>query len=191
MKDRLIIHIPESIADIKLSQYIEIQKLLERDLEDNAFTERLIILLSGISKRDVKKIDVKDYAMIGEAINVALNTDSEFQPRFTMKGVEYGMIPNLDEMSQGEYIDLTTPAEEGSNLSTIMAVLFRPIVKSDSFGNYSIEPYDASLDRIKAMDDVPMNIVNGAMVFFWSLARELKNYTLKSTEVQEGVKSLQ
>ena len=77
MKDRLIIHIPESIADIKLSQYIEIQKLLERDLEDNAFTERLIILLSGISKRDVKKIDVKDYAMIGEAINVALNTDSE------------------------------------------------------------------------------------------------------------------
>tara|TARA_R110000744_G_scaffold263335_4_gene377725 strand:- start:1039 stop:1614 length:576 start_codon:yes stop_codon:yes gene_type:complete len=191
MNDKLIIHIPESIADVTLGQYLEIQKLLERDLEDNAFTERLIILLSGISKRDVKKIDVRDYTMIGEAINVALNTDSEFSNRFTMKGVEYGMITNFDNITQGEYIDLTTSSEEGSNLATIMAVLFRPVIKSDSFDNYEIAPYDASTERIKAMENAPMSIVNGVMVFFWSLARELRVYTEKSIQDQVEVKSLQ
>ena len=191
MREQLIVHIPESIADVTLGQYLEIQKLLERKLDDEAFTERLIMIVSKISKRDVKKIDVKDYAMIGQAVNAALNTDSEFTPRFTMKGVEYGMITNFDKISQGEYIDLTTSTDDSSNLSTIMSVLFRPVVKSDSLGNYEISPYDASQERIKAMDNAPMSVVNGAMVFFWNLAKELKNYTLKSTEVQEGVKSLQ
>ena len=191
MNDKLIVHIPESIADVTLGQYIEIQKLLARELDDVAFTERLIMIVSKISKRDVKKIDVKDYEMIGQAVNAALNTDSEFQPRFTMKGVEYGMIPNFDKITQGEYIDLTTTTEDNSNLAIIMSVLFRPVVKSDSRGNYEIEPYDASQERIKLMSNAPMNVVNGAMVFFWSLAKELKTYTEKSMQDQEEVKSLQ
>lgn len=191
MKEQLIVHIPESIADVTLGQYIEIQKLLERELDDIAFTERLIMIVSKISKRDVKKIDVKDYEMIGQAVNAALNTDSEFQPRFTMKGVEYGMIPNFDKITQGEYIDLTTTTEDNSNLAIIMSVLFRPIVKSDSRGNYEIAPYDASQERIKLMSNAPMSVVNGAMVFFWNLAKELKSYTEKSMQGQEEVKSLQ
>ena len=191
MKEQLIVHIPESIADVTLNQYLEINKLIERNLEEEAFIERLIMLLSGISKRDVKKIDTKDYAMIGDAINVALNTDSEFVNRFTMKGVEYGMIPNFDDISQGEYIDLTTSADDNSNLAIIMSVLFRPITKSDSFDNYEIEPYDASRQRIEAMGDAPMSVVNGAMVFFWNLAKELKSYTEKYIKAQEEVKSQQ
>ncbi len=191
MREQLIVHIPESIADITLSQYLDIHKLIERNLEEEAFIERLIMIVSKISKRDVKKIDVKDYDMIGQAVNAALNTDSEFTPRFTMKGVEYGMITNFDNISQGEYIDLTTSADDGSNLATIMSVLFRPIVKSDSLGNYEIASYDASRKRIEDMNDAPMNVVNGVMVFFWSLAKELKTYTEKSTKDLEEVKSLQ
>ena len=191
MNDKLTINIPESIEDITLSQYLEIQKLNERDLSEEAFMERIIMLLCGVDKRDIKKIDIRDYSLLGDALNKALSTKSEFKNRFTLNGVEYGFIPNFDKMSQGEYIDLTSNNLEGESLPTIMAVLFRPVIKSDSFDNYKIAPYDADPERIEIMKGAPMNIVNGAMVFFWSLAKELKTYTEKSMQGQEEVKSLQ
>ena len=191
MSDKLTIRIPESIEDITLSQYIEVQKLINRGLDDVSFMERIIILFSGISKRDIKNIDIRDYSLLGDALNKALSTESKFKNRFKLDGVEYGFIPNFDKMSQGEYIDLTSNNLEGDSLPTIMAVLFRPIIKSDSFDSYKIAPYDADPERIEIMKGIPMNIVNGAMVFFWNLAKELKSYTLKSMEVQEEERSQQ
>ena len=191
MGDNIKIKIPESIEDITLSQYLEIQKLNERELSEEAFMERIIMLLCGVDKRDIKKIDIRDYSLLGDALNKALSTESEFKNRFTLNGVDYGFIPNFDKMSQGEYIDLTSNNLDGDSLPTIMSVLFRPIIKSDSFGNYKIAPYDADTKRIEIMKSAPMNIVNGAMVFFWSLAKELKSYTLKSMEAQEEERSQQ
>lgn len=191
MEGQIKIQIPESIADITLSQYIEVQKLMERGLDEVSFMERVVMLFSGISKRDIKNIDVKDYAMIGESLAKALNTECEFQDRFTLNGVEYGFIPNFDNITQGEYIDLTSTNLDNESLPTVMSVLFRPVDKTDSFGNYSIKAYDASRDRIEIMKEAPMNVVNGALVFFWSLAKELKNYTLKSMEAQEEERSQQ
>ena len=191
MEGQIKIQIPESIADITLEQYIEVQKLMERGLDEVSFMERVVMLFSGVSKRDIKKIDVKDYTMLGQSLALALNTKSEFQDRFTLDGVEYGFIPNFDKITQGEYIDLTSTGLDNDSLPTVMSVLFRPVSKSDAFGNYSIEPYDASRDRIEIMKKAPMNVVNGALVFFWSLANELKNYTLKSTEAQEEERNQQ
>ena len=191
MGEQIKINIPESIGDITLSQYIEIQKLIDRELDEVPFMERLVMLLSGVTKRDIKNIDVKDYAMISESIALALNTNSEFQNRFTLNGVEYGFIPNFDKITQGEYIDLTSNELDNESLPTIMSVLFRPIIKSDAFNNYNIEAYDASTERIEEMKQAPMNIVNGALVFFWSLAKELKNYTEKSTEALQEERSQQ
>ena len=191
MSEQIKINIPESIGDITLSQYIEIQKLIDRELDEVPFMERLVMLLSGVTKRDIKNIDVKDYAMISESIALALNTNSEFQNRFTLNGVEYGFIPNFDKITQGEYIDLTSNELDNESLPTIMSVLFRPIIKSDAFDNYQIEAYDASTERIEEMKQAPMNIVNGALVFFWSLAKELKNYTEKSTEALQEERSQQ
>lgn len=191
MGDNIKIKIPESIEDITLSQYLEIQKLNERELSEEAFMERIIMLLCGVDKRDIKKIDIRDYSLLGDALNKALSTESEFKNRFTLNGVDYGFIPNFDKMSQGEYIDLTSNNLDGDSLPTIMSVLFRPIIKSDSFGNYKIAPYDADTKRIEIMKSAPMNIVNGAMVFFWSLAKELKSYTLKSMEAQGEERSQQ
>jgi len=191
MSNNIKIQIPESIADITLSQYIEVQKLIDRELDEPSFMERVVMLFSGVSKRDVKNIDIKDYTMIGQSLALALNTKSEFQDRFKLDGVEYGFIPNFDKITQGEYIDLTSTDLDNESLPTVMSVLFRPITHSDSFGNYQIEKYDASLERIEIMKEAPMNVVNGAMVFFCNLANELESYILKSMEVQEEERSLQ
>ena len=73
---------------------------------------------------------------------------------------------------------------DNESLPTVMSVLFRPVDKTDSFGNYSIKAYDASRDRIEIMKEAPMNVVNGALVFFSNLSRELRiaiqKYTRKA-----------
>ena len=125
---------------------------------------------------------ITDYESIVSQITLALNTEVEFTQRFTLNGVEFGFIPNLDEMSAGEYIDLTSTGVSADNLHKIMGILFRPIVKEDRHGHYKIEKYKADNKYNEVMKQAPMNIVNGMLVFFCHLSRELKTYIMKSTE---------
>ena len=70
-----------------------------------------------------------------------------------------------------------------------MAVLFRPVILSDAFGNYEIESYTANSDYAETMKQAPMNIVNGMLVFFCLLSSELQIHTLKYiASVQEVLK---
>jgi hypothetical protein len=58
-----------------------------------------------------------------------------------MDGVEYGFIPNLDDMSFGEYVDLDTYLGDWQNIHRAMAVLYRPI-REKRGERYNIVPYE-------------------------------------------------
>ena len=53
--------------------------------------------------------------------------------------------------------------------------IIKPIVKEDSFGNYSIEAYGNIEERSNEMLNCPMHIVNGSLLFFLNLSKDLKN----------------
>ncbi|HTG54622.1 MAG TPA: hypothetical protein VL943_00040, partial [Niabella sp.] len=57
-------------------------------------------------------------------------------------------------------------------------ILFRPI-KESSGESYLIMPYDGSEQYAEMMKDMPLNCVNGALVFFYNLANELQKATEK------------
>ena len=116
----------------------------------------------------------------------------DFQDRFTINGVEFGFIPNLEDITTGEYVDLSTHGMDIETLHKVMAVLFRPVSGEDAFGNYKIETYQGTKQYSEVMKYTPLNIVNGALVFFYNLSKELKNHIQKSTEaVQVKVNELQ
>ena len=48
-------------------------------------------------------------------------------------------------------------------------------------GNYEIEAYNGTKDRAELFNDMPMNVVNGALGFFLNLSNELNRHTQKST----------
>ena len=75
--------------------------------------------------------------------------------RFTMNGVEYGFIPNLDDMTLGEYVDLDTYISQWDRMEYAMAVLYRPI-KDKYKQKYNIEEYTAT-DQEK-MKDMPLSL---------------------------------
>ena len=92
-----------------------------------------------------------------------------------MGTTKYGFIPKLDEMTYGEYLDLTTYFKDmWDNMPTIMSVLYRPIVEEDVRG-YKIKPYSGTTEDTEELfkNFITMDIVWGAIGFFTSLQNDL------------------
>jgi len=172
--------LPESIQDITLHQFQLYNELLERtDLDEYNFNKRKIQIFTGLERNKIELISAIDYKEITEQIDIALNQTVEFKPTFFIKDVEFGFIPNLDKMTQGEFIDISNYGTDVKEMHKLMSVLFRPIKKKDSLGNYEIINYQGTKQYADIMKHMPLSIVNGALVFFSSLANELVNYTAK------------
>jgi hypothetical protein len=174
------ITLPENISDITLNQFQRYSELVEReDLTDKQKNDRKISIFTSINHKESGSISSVDYNEILEQIDSALNQTVEFKNTFKMGGVEFGFIPNLDEITQGEFIDLSTYGMSAENLHKVMAVLFRPIKNKDGFKNYSVVGYDGTKQYAEVMKQMPLSIVNGALVFFLNLANELTIHTQK------------
>jgi hypothetical protein len=100
----------------------------------------------------------------------------------------FGFIPNLEDMTFGEYTDLDTYITDWDNMHKAMAVLYRPIKKKGLNGTYEIEEYNGSITYSEVMKFAPLDVCLGATVFFYNLGNELLKATIayleKDTEVQ-------
>jgi len=183
--------LPESIQDITLHQFQLYNELLERtDLNEYNFNKRKIQIFTGLERTRIDLISSQDYKEITEQIDLALNQTVEFKPTFFIKDVEFGFIPNLDKITQGEFIDISKYGTDVNEMHRLMAVLFRPIKNKDTLGNYEIINYQGTEQYANIMKHTPLSIVNGALVFFSSLANELVSYTQKYMVVEQ-VKEVQ
>lgn len=178
------ITIPEHIGEITLGQYQKYHALtLREDLDAFQFNKRKIEIFCNVKRIDLDKIKQTDYEDIVSQIDIALNQSVEFEPIFSIQDIEFGFIPNLDKITGGEYRDLTIYGMDIDKMHNLMAVLFRPIKKKDILDNYTIISYQGTEQYANIMKSMPLSIVNGALVFFSSLANELLNYTRKYMEV--------
>jgi len=172
---KLKVTLPESIAEVTLDQYQKFYKLTGReDLSELNFNKRKIAIFTELNFNQVGKIPHKDYKEILEQIDKAIDRTYGFEQRFFIEDVEFGFIPNLDKITTGEFVDLSKWGVEIKNLHRVMAILFRPIVVKDSFKNYQIAGYNGTDEFGELMRRTPMHIVNGALDFFYNLAKELR-----------------
>lgn len=176
--------LPENISEITLEQYQRYEKLFKRkDLDTFQLNKRKVEIFTELSYHDLDNVSYKDFVDLVNIIDLALNKDSKFVNRFTMNDVEFGFIPNFDEITSGEFVDLSKYGTDVETLHNLMAILFRPITKTDMFDNYSIKNYNGTGKYKDVMKQAPMHIVNGALLFFCDLAKELsksiQRYTVK------------
>ena len=177
--------LPEDQKEITLGEYQKYMELLKRkDLSQFDFNKRKVKIFTGLSYDKVSKMKQSDLKDIIQTIDKALNTECEFVNRFKMNEVEFGFIPNFDDIKSKEYFDLTTYKTELETLHNLMAILFRPIKKTQG-DSYKIAEYAGSKEWAEAMKRTPLNVVNGALVFFYNLSNELSNYTLKYTKQEQ------
>lgn len=168
------INVPENLGEITLSQY---QAFLDLDLDNKSNSylfQKVIEIFCDVDLKDIAQFKFNDMATVANGIQDLFDEKTTLIPTFKMNGIEYGMIPKLDDMSLGEYIDLDNYFHDWTSMHKAMAVLYRPI-KYKKGHKYLIEEYTAEQDS-EVMKNMPMDVAFGAKVFFYNIAIELLNH---------------
>ena len=180
--------VPATLRGIKLNQwqrYIDIYEK-NKDAEDTEFLDKkLLSIFCNIDFKDIDKLGLEVFYSTIQHISNLLNEKIDLVQRFSLKGtddvvVEFGLIPNFDKMSYGEFIDLEKYMFDNKNYHKAMAVLYRPI-KFRSKDKYLIHDYKGTEYMADVMRDAPLDAALGARVFFYRLATKLGNYTMAYT----------
>ena len=180
--------VPATLRGIKLNQwqrYIDIYEK-NKDAEDTEFLDKkLLSIFCNIDFKDIDKLGLEVFYSTIEHISNLLNQKIDLVQRFSLKGtddvvVEFGLIPNFDKMSYGEFIDLEKYMFDNKNYHKAMAVLYRPI-KFKSKDKYLIHDYKGTEYMADVMRDAPLDVALSARVFFYRLATKLGNYTMAYT----------
>ena len=160
------VSVPSSLKEVKLKDYQD-YLLIEEPTNDD-----MLKCILNIDQKELGKIKASDVDfLLGHVINL-FEEKQELLPKFKMYGIEYGFIPNLDEITYGENKDVTAYINEWGTMHKAMAVLFRPI-KQKQRDKYIIEEYEGSHKYSEVMKEMPLNVVMGAMVFFYNLTNVL------------------
>lgn len=164
--------VPTSLKDIKLHQYLEFEKLPET-LSDFDRAVQTISIFCEINTHEIKKIPYQTLKQILIRIEEALKEETALVKIFTYNNIEYGFVPNIDELSTAEFVDIDNYQKERDNLYKVMSVLYRPTIVNDG-KRYDIESYNGKINE--SFQEMPMNVVKGAIVFFCDLGYDLLNY---------------
>jgi hypothetical protein len=186
---KLELNIPTQLSEIRLDQYQKFLKIVRENEESEFLHQKMVQIFCGIELKDIATIKHKDVASITSTIGALFNSNHKHIPTFKMDGVEYGFIPNLDEITQGEYVDLDTYIGDWDEMHRAMAVLYRPIVKQVGH-RYMIEEYEGSEKYCDKMKGAPVDVALGAMVFFYHLGNELLKNTLTYLEENPAVMNI-
>lgn len=196
MSKRLEIIVPKTLDEITVGQYQNYVALSEGIKEEGKLGEIAIMCFCNVSLEHLRLLSSYQVSDISSRLFAVISEFTKDQPlikRFTLKGVEYGFIPNLDNITYGENKDITSHLKEGEgSVHKAMAVLYRPTKKSAT-STYSIEKYKVPVDHQKYMKDMPLHVMIGARVFFWNLIKELLDHTpsyLKKEMEKMGYKEL-
>jgi hypothetical protein len=177
--------VPQTYDQIKLGEYVA-YKLAKNDFER----------LSVITKKPKKFIDNLQTDAVDEIIamyELAMETGQpKHESHFLIDAKRFGFIPDMDALTFREHVDLDAYAtqiwKDGEvhyeHLVSLCSILFRPV--TGMFGKYyDISIYDA--DKVKRdkqyIESLTMDRVNGALVFFSTIAKELVNNSVDSLEV--------
>ena len=191
------INLPDSQDEITLEMY---DKFVSLDSEADNYEDLIFSLFTGVDAEDVLSVSKKDIDAVLKHVYTAIQIKGKFKNKITINGVELGLIPNFDKLlggqktKGGEYSDMILYSNEDKDgynktLNRLIAVLYRPVIESDSFGNYKIGKYKGTSGHIDLINKLPMSIVNGCLGFFLTLLEDLENHILAST-VEEQVKEL-
>lgn len=184
---KIEINVPTSLDEITLGQYQKYLKIAEANPDGNFLDAKMIEIFCGIPLSESYKLKMSSVTAIIDILNELLDSKPTHVEQFVLDGVTYGFIPDLDEMSLGEYIDLDNNASKWENMHIAMNVLYRPI-KDIRKEKYNIIDYTTT--NPDKMKDTPMSAVTGSLFFFLNLGIELSNHTILYSSKEEEMEAI-
>lgn len=171
------VKIPADYASITVKQYADFNSA-KNDIERLAS-------ISNLTHKEVEQIPIQHLPVLLEAFNDTLaNESAKFFETIAIKDKDFGFIPDLYEISMGEYADISTWASDvNANIVKIMGTLYRPIDKRVG-KKYTIVPHSKENRELfeSYIEEMTLEQFNGAMLFFSTLLNELNNTSLDYLE---------
>ena len=180
---KLEINVPDRLSEITLGQYQKFVKLYSGEVTEEFLALKMLEIFCGVKLSEAYQMRFKDVDGVVELLTEILNEKPQLVQRFKMGDVEYGFIPNLDDMSFGEYVDLDTYIGDWQNIHRAMAVLYRPI-KNKRGDRYNIVPYEVV--NAEVYKNMPLDAAISSLLFFYrlgiDLSRAMTNYLEEGKE---------
>ena len=182
---KLEINVPSSLSEIPLKHYQDFLKVQADSNDEEFVAQKMIEIFCGISLKDVVKMKLTSLNELIAHFTQLFSEKPKFQNRFKITSeegeIEFGFIPELEQISFGEYVDLESHLTNWETYHKAMAVMYRPIIKTRK-DKYDILPYEPNKDFQDLMKFAPLDVVIASSVFFWNLGNELLQATLSYLE---------
>jgi hypothetical protein len=170
------LRLPAKFSDLKLRHL--------QALETETDPIRRIDAVTGLGVSKLREMPQPLIMKADEHLTELLKKEvTNFKETFDLKGTTYGFIPNWEEFTAGEWIDMEVYTQDfWKTAHKAMSVLYRPVDRK--WGDrYSIEKYTAKEDA-DVFKDMPAPLVAGALLFFWTTERKLLSTIRKSLASQ-------
>lgn len=182
------VKVPSKLSEITLEQYAKYSEMLiqyeamkdEKKNPEIFYMLKTIEIFCGINYEDGMKIRVQDVKKLVHAMEKLLSEKPDLIRSFEVGDTTFGFIPQLDDMTFGEYIDVDTNLGDWNNMHKVIAVLYRPIKKRMG-DKYIIDEYKGDLFH-DAMKKTPLDVVFSSLIFFYHLGIDLSNAMTKYLE---------
>ena len=168
MKKKL--SVPSDLSEITLGQYQKFFKIQETNKDPYFLQCKMIEIFCNLDGLTVRKMKMTDAERVANIINKMFEKKPPLIRSFNLEEKEYSFIPDLNNISFGEYIDLDTNISDWQNMHVAMNVLYRP-VKQKLGEKYLIEDYD--LEGKDSLVGMPMSVVMSSIFFFFHLGMDL------------------
>ena len=177
------VKVPTSLNEIPLKHYVDFLNVQKGSNDEEFIAQKMIEIFCGVRLADVVKIKLTSLNEMVAHFTKLFSEKPEFKQTFKIGDIEFGFIPNLEEITFGEYVDLESHLQGWETYNKAMAVMYRPI-KTRSKDKYEIYEYNPSKDHQELMLFAPLDVCIAASVFFYSLGNELLTATLNYLENQ-------
>ena len=179
--------IPTDLNELTLRQYQKFVKVKEATNDNEMLAEKMIQIFCGIELKEIVNIKFSEVRKLVEHFNKLFSETPKFTPTFKIQNVEFGFIPDLQNISFGEYVDLEENLKSWDTYHKAMAVMYRPIKLKVKDG-YEIMEYKGTAEFAELMKFAPLGVTLSSSVFFWNLGSELLQSTIAYLE-QELMKN--
>lgn len=177
------IKVPSTLNEIPLKHYQDFLSVQKNSSDEEFVAQKMVEIFCGIRLIEVAKIKLTSLNELIAHFTKLFEQTPKFTPTFKIGEIEFGFIPELEEITFGEYVDLDSHLQSWDNFHKAMAVLYRPI-KTRKGEKYDIKDYDPSVDMQELMRFAPLDVCISASLFFWTLESELLQATLNYLEKQ-------
>ena len=169
------IQIPETIKDVVLKDYQEFARVQSqyKDKEaDEHIAQRMVSIFGNVSMADLRKVTLDKYEVAVTLINKLFEEVPTFRHTIEVDGQKFGFIPDLENITLGEYVDIDNYIKDPKDWHRFMAVCYRPITMNVK-DTYEIEEYNGSERFAEIMAFASFADCYAAVLFFWTLTDEL------------------